>query len=121
MPALLARLRETLGDGGLNLVAAVEAGAWDAAGPPAGFAAGELLDGARSLIVVGSGGRALWGRFTAWLGEAARERLTDELHPLDRYVAGVLDRGDAIFAEEGVRARRFEPTFLFQPRLDFRR
>jgi hypothetical protein len=118
---LLARLADLLAEGGVNLVASVEADAWDAAGPPPGFAAGELLPGARALIVAGSAGGALWARFTAWLAEAPRARLADEAHPLDRYVAMVLDRADALLAAEGVRARRFEPTFLFQPRIDFQR
>jgi epoxyqueuosine reductase QueG len=118
---LATRLARQLADGGLDLYAAFPASAWDAAGPPAPLASQALLPGARTLVVAGSGGRALWERFTAWLAEAPRARLTDEAHPLDRYVATVLDGAAALFDGAGLRARRFEPTFLFEPRLDFRR
>ncbi len=110
---LVRSLGAALVDGGLNVIASADAAGWPGAGA--------LLDGARSVIVVGSGGRALWSRFRAWSDEAPRARLLDEAHPLDRYVGTVLDRGDALLAAAGVRARRFEPTVVFEPRVDFRR
>jgi len=110
---ILSRIAGAVGDGGLNLVAAFAASRWEGAGA--------LLDGARSVIVVASGGRALWARFTEWVAEAPRERFADEPHPLERYVRGLLERAERVLVEEGGRARRLEPTFLFQPRVDFRR
>ncbi|MSP63797.1 MAG: hypothetical protein EXR72_26320 [Myxococcales bacterium] len=118
---LLARLADAIHDGGIDLVAAFPSVAYDAAGPPPELTAGALLPGARSMIVVGSGGTHLWRRFTDWLAVDPKGRLLAEAHPLDHYVAGVLDRGSAVLADAGVRARRLEPTFLFQPRIDFRR
>lgn len=119
--ALLSDLGRALAEGGLDIVAIFPASHWDEAGPPFDCRAAALLDGARSVIVAGSSGRTLWDRFTAWAAEAPRERLVEEAHPLDRFVAGVLDGAEAILATAGVRARRFEPTLRFQPRLDFRR
>ncbi len=80
-----------------------------------------LLPGARSVLVVGSSGRRLWERFTAWLAADPSERLLGEPNPLDRYVATLLDEGSALLEAAGVRARRFEPTLQARPQLDFRR
>ena len=111
---LIAALGHSLTVGGVDLIAVFPSEKWDPEDR-------SLLVGARSVIVVGSSGQSLWKRFTAWAAEAPRARLVDDLHPLDRYVTTVLDRGDALLAQAGVRARRFEPTLACVPRLDFRR
>jgi hypothetical protein len=115
-------LSDAVAPWGIDLVAAVPAARWDASLPPDALRAGSLLDGARAFVVVGSSGRGgLWRAFRGWAAEAPRDRLRGEPHPLDRFVAAALDAGDALLAARGVRARRFEPTFAFQPRLDFQR
>jgi hypothetical protein len=121
MDEIAAALSRVLTDGGLDLLAVIPSAAWDAAGPPPSLRADSLQPGARSIVLAGSGGRLLWERFTAWLAVDPGARLARELHPLDRYVATVLDGADAIFAAAGIAARRLEPTFLFEPRVDFRR
>jgi epoxyqueuosine reductase QueG len=116
--AIVERVAAALDAGGLNLLACFAVRDWDAAGPPVELRAEALLPGARSLLVAGSGGRALWRHFTEALAVDPRAA---EPHPLDRYVRGVLARAEAILDEAGLAHRRFEPTFAFQPRLDFRR
>ncbi len=111
---MLDELRAHLAAGGLDVVAVADAA-------PLAAHLAPLHPAARAVIVVGSGGRALWERFTAWAAADFARRFRDEPHPLDRYVAGVLDGGDAILARAGVSARRLEPTVLFAPRVDFRR
>ncbi len=120
MSLLVAELQRQLGEGGINLIASFPSAIYDAAGPPVGYSANDLLPGAQSWIVVGSGGRRLWEAFQGWLSETPTRRLERELHPLDRYVARLLDTGDALFEEAGLDVRRFEPTIVFQPRIDFR-
>lgn len=118
---LLRAVREALAPSGIGLAAAFDAARWDAEGPPRELRAAQLLDGGRSFVVVGSAGGGLWQAFVRWAAESPRERVLEEPHPLDRFVRLALDRADEALAREGVRARRFEPTFQFDPRLDFQR
>lgn len=104
---------EVLAGTGIELVGAFAASEWDARAPRADLRADALLPGARSAIVVGSAGPALFRAF--------REHARPEIeHPLDHFVGTILDRVDAAFANASVRSRRFEPTFTATPRLDFR-
>jgi hypothetical protein len=112
---------DVLRAGGLNLFAILPAATYDAAGPPAGLSTGGLFPDARSIVVVGSGGRALWPCFLAWLQAAPQEHLVHEPDPLDTYVGALLDRAEQQLEQAGIRRRRFEAAFRFQPRLDFRR
>ena len=96
----------------MDLIGAAPASAWDAHAP-AQLRAELLLPGARSVIVVGSAGGGLWSAFRA----AAPHRGE---HPLDDFVTRALVDAEAVFAEESVAARRFEASFTFEPRVDFR-
>ena len=70
---LVSQLESTLADGGIDLLAAIPVADYDRAAPPA-VASQALLPGARALIVVGSGGRALWRRFGDWLDADPRAK-----------------------------------------------
>lgn len=79
-----ARLREELRASGLNAWGVADVEAWDqAVGPERRSAA--LLPGARAILVLGSGGGALWEAFLADL-RADPRRLAEEAHPLDAFV-----------------------------------
>jgi hypothetical protein len=62
---LLKQLFATLAPHGLNLVGATPIDAYDA-GVPAEYALATLLPEARTAIVIGNGGRALWDAFAAF-------------------------------------------------------
>lgn len=114
---MLDALRDLLAPDGVDLIGSCGVEAWDARAP-AHLASQSLFPGARGAIVVGSAGPTLFRRFRdAAERDASFARLE---HPLDAFVGRVLDRGDALLASRGVRARRFEPTFLATPRIDFR-
>jgi len=107
---LVERIAARLRPYGIDLIGTTSASAWDASAPAA-LHAERLLPGARSVIVVGSAGRALWEAFRA----AAPH---DGDHPLDTFVARALADAERAFGE--VAARRFEASFMFEPRVDFR-
>lgn len=83
MPELLRSLESTLDGAGLNLRGAIAANDYDA-GVPAAWRSAELLPGARSALVVASGGRALWDAFRA------SPEFGEEPDPLDAYTVRVL-------------------------------
>lgn len=84
MSATLDRLLAALAPAGLNAVGVLSAHTWDARMPAAQRVA-PLVAGAQQVVVVGSGGPALWRAFLADL-EARPEHLVAEPHPLDAFV-----------------------------------
>ncbi len=80
---MLYPILEQLGRRGLNVHGVT---------PPFGRAE-ELLPGCRSVVVVGSGGRALWEGFEQALSEQPR-RLTEEEHPLEAHIERLVAEAD---------------------------
>ncbi|MCB9778636.1 MAG: hypothetical protein H6742_08755 [Alphaproteobacteria bacterium] len=76
-------IRRDLAGSGLNAVGVADGADWQ-----------DWLPGCRAVVVVGSGGPALWTAFHAWVQEDPR-RLTHEPHPLDRFVRERLAASDA--------------------------
>jgi hypothetical protein len=109
-------VREALAGSGIELVGSCPAASYDAAAPAA-LRSGELLPGARGLVVAGSAGPSLWRLFRAHVRED-RSRW-DAPHPYDAFVAGLLARADEALSRAGVRSCRFEAAFDATPRLDF--
>ncbi len=87
----LAELTAALAPAGLNCVGVVSAARYDAAAPPQ-FAVERLHAGARSVVVVGSGGRAHWQQFLAHVAADPPARLARSSHPLDDFCAAVFAR-----------------------------
>jgi len=115
-PNATAVIREALAGSGVELVASCPVEAYDAVAPEA-FRSNAWLRGARGLVVAGSAGPALWRRFREDM-EADPARW-DDAHPLDRFVAAILERAEAVLEDVGVRYRRFEAAFHATPRVDF--
>jgi len=65
----------------------------DAVGVADGAPYQDVLEGCRSVIVFGSGGRTLWNALVADISRNPAH-LTGELHPLDAFVLRTLDRVD---------------------------
>ena len=76
-------VRARLAAGGLNAVGVAE-----------GAAYGAWLSGCRSVVVFGSGGRALWPAFSAAV-EADPRLLSEQAHPLDAHVRRLVQGADA--------------------------
>lgn len=84
---------------GLNLAGVLAAGTHDALVPPP-WRSAALLPGARSAVVLGSGGRALFDAFRA--SPEARDGAPD---PLDRFVRGAVEAAaSALGAQRGAAA-----------------
>lgn len=89
-------------------------------------AAQELLPGAQSVLVLGSGGPALWRGMVAAMQEDPH-RLTAEQHPLDAHVRRLLRAADGRLPSAWPRrwvlcgALPWEPEGEPEPALDFRR
>lgn len=115
MPALDA-LSLALAPAGLNLVGVASAAAYDASVPEARGSAG-LLPGARSILVVASGGPSLWHAFVADLRRDPRG-LTAEAHPLDAFVRRAVDAADPALGD--ARRRWFFAAADADVHLDFR-
>lgn len=107
--ALLDTLRPTLERLGLNHVGVVGVERWNAAAP---LAAEAVHPGTRSVVVLGSGGRAHWDAFLAWVAVDPEARLARREHPLDDFTAEAL-------GSLGLDARVVFPTFRAELRLDF--
>ncbi len=102
---------------GLNLVAAVPVGRYDAAVKP-GARAGAIAPAARSIVVVGNGGGAFWAAFKRHLQEnpgwGARE------HPLDDFTRMVVEREiSGALITPGMRPAIVYPFMCGGPALDF--
>jgi epoxyqueuosine reductase QueG len=112
----LAALANALAQDGLNHLGVVGRARYNAAAPPA-VAAETLLPGARAVVVIGSGGRAHWARFVAWLAEDPVARLAERAHPLDDFCADSFARISPLIGE----GRVVFPTFSSAVQLDFMR
>lgn len=105
-----------LGAAGLQAVGVADVAAWDAqVGPERRSAA--LLPGARSILVFGSGGRALWDALVADV-RAHPAHLAQEEHPLDAYVRRAVLAADPALGD--VRRRWFFAAADAELHLDFR-
>ena len=113
---LLEHLREPLAREGLNHLGVVGRARYDAAAPPA-LRADRLHPSTRSIVVVGSGGRAHWERFLAWLAVDPVGRLASRDHPLDDFTAATM----ASLAPRLEGCRVFFPTLEAPVHLDFMR
>jgi epoxyqueuosine reductase QueG len=108
---------EALAGSGIGLVGSASIEAYDARAPRE-LQSSSLFRRARGVVVVASGGRALWTAFRAV--HPAKPVRSEALHPLDAYVARALARANAALDSLGIAYRRFEPTLHAQPALDFR-
>lgn len=113
---LLGRIRDRLERVGLNHLGVVARARYDAAAPEA-LTTDRLHPGTRSIVVVGSGGRAHWEAFLAWIGGDPIGRLAEREHPLDDFCAETF----AALAPELEGCRVVFPTFRADVRLDFMR
>ena len=110
------RLQDLLGrlsPAGLSPWGLVDAAAWDAVARE-GQRSADLLPGARQLLVLASGGDALWRALLADL-EAHPDHLLGEPHPLDAFVRRAVTAADAALGEvprRWVFASAEETTFL---------
>jgi hypothetical protein len=68
---------------------------------------------AKSIVVVGSGGRAHWDAFLRYVAEDPAARLAKTQHPLDDFCAAVFAKLDL------PRCRVVFPTFRSEIRIDF--
>jgi hypothetical protein len=110
-------VREALRETGLNLVGSCPIEAYDRRAPR-GFRAADLMPRARGVIVVGSAGGELWGAFRA--AADADPGTWSRPHPLDGFVAHLLDRADLALCRARVGSRRFEARLDASPTIDFR-
>jgi epoxyqueuosine reductase len=90
-------LRAALEPVGLNLFGVADVNAYNALVQPARQTEA-LHPGARSIIVVGSGGPALWHAFLADLRRTPRH-LTHEPHPLEAFVQREIQRADWVLQD----------------------
>jgi epoxyqueuosine reductase len=110
------RLTSALVASGLNLSGVASAAAWDARMPPA-RRTDALLPGARSILVFGNGGGALWDALLADLRRDPRG-LTEEEHPVDAFVRRAVAAADPLLG--AVRRRWFWASAEADLHIDFR-
>ena len=91
MTGWLEELGAALLPSGLNHLGVVSRARYDAAAPPA-FAAERLHAGTRAVVVLGSGGRAHWEQFLAYVAEDPIARLARTPDPLDDFCASLFAR-----------------------------
>src|SRR5688500_17206598 len=94
---MLGPLLDELRRSGLNVSGVTTTAAWDTTQAPARRSAA-LLPAARSILVVGSGGGALWEAFCGHLAADPR-RLTEEEHPVDAFVRRAVLAADATLGD----------------------
>jgi epoxyqueuosine reductase QueG len=117
MPDAVAVVSEALRGTGLNVAASCSVEAYDRRAP-AGYRSSELMPRARGVVVAASAGRELWDAVRL-AGRDDPVVWTRE-HPLDAFVARVLDRADEALALARIGSRRFEARVDAHPMLDFR-
>jgi epoxyqueuosine reductase len=110
----LETLQSDLAREGLNHTGVVARTRYDAAAP-APLRAERIHPETRSIVVVGSGGRAHWEAFLAYLAEDPVERLGRRTDPLDDFCADVFVRLGSLL--HGCRV--VFPTFRSAVHLDF--
>ena len=112
-----ANLRDALAASGLNVFGIAGPEKYDAVTEPERRTS-RLLEGTRSVVVVASGGRALWDAFVDGLRRDPSV-LVDEPHPLDAFVRKRIDEGDALLPAS-IDRRWFFAAASAEPQLDFR-
>ncbi len=115
-PPAISRLVDTLAAGGLNVVGTVDVAQWDTIAP-ASRQSVALLPGARCILVFGSGGPDLWSAFLADLRRDPRG-LTEEVHPLDAFVARQVAAADPLLGT--ITRRWFHAAATEATPIDFR-
>ncbi len=110
----LETLQSALAREGLNHVGVVARTRYDAAAP-APLRAERIHPETRSIVIVGSGGRAHWEAFLAYLAGDPAARLGRSADPLDDFAADVLARLGSLL--QGCRV--IFPTFREAVHLDF--
>ncbi len=103
--SLLAEVRRRAGVAGLNLVGLVDASRFDAAQARERRVA-SIAPGCRTVLVVGSGGRALWRRFTDAAGAAA----TKDAANVDCYAQAVVRDLVSMFRGASIPCRAITGT-----------
>jgi hypothetical protein len=91
MHAWLQSLTMSLEDVGLNHVGVLARTRYDAAAPSE-WRMAKIFPSARSIVVIGSGGRLHWESFLRWVSEDPVTRLARTSHPLDDFCHHVFDR-----------------------------
>ncbi|HYO58866.1 hypothetical protein [Archangium sp.] len=114
--SLMESLRAALEPSGLNLLGVADVAAHDAQVRSARRSRA-LCPGARSILVVGSGGPELWWAF---LGDLERNprHLTHEPHPLEAFVKREIQRADGVLQD--IPRRWFFAASDDEVQLDFR-
>jgi len=110
----LDQMRAALAPAGLNLYGVIARASYDAEAPPA-LRTDALHPPAQSIVVVGSGGRAHWERFLAYVALDPAARLGRRRHPLDEFCAETFAAQSELFAG----CRVFFPTVFSPASLDF--
>jgi epoxyqueuosine reductase len=110
----LETLQSALAREGLNHTGVVARARYDAAAP-APLRAERIHPETRAIVVVGSGGRAHWAAFLAYVAEDPVERLGRRADPLDDFCAAVFARLGSLL--EGCRV--IFPVFGAAVHLDF--
>ena len=113
---MLNSFQAALAPAGLNLVGVASVADWDASQPEARRSAA-LCEGARSVVVVGNGGTALWDALIEDLRGEPRH-LTEEAHPVDAFVRRHVDAMAPLLA--GYRHRWFFAAAEAEVHIDFR-
>ena len=108
-------LRARLDAAGLNLVGCAAVAAYDAA-VPAALAIAPVSPAARTAVVIGNGGRALWTRFSRARGHGGRAGPGRSAHPLDEYTRAVVG---AALGPLPPGARVLWPFLDAEPRVSF--
>ncbi len=96
MDVSVQRVIAELGAAGLNHWGVVSAQRYDALAKPA-LQASTLMPGARSVLVLASGGRALWDHLLADFRDHP-EHLHDEQHPLDAFVRRKIEHASRVWS-----------------------
>lgn len=113
---ILPLLRRALDPAGLNLLGVADVATYDAQVSPA-RQSHVLYPPSRSILVIGSGGPALWRAFLADL-ERSPQHLTRERDPLEAFVKREIERADAALTD---LSRRWFFAAADEPiQLDFR-
>jgi hypothetical protein len=113
MSSPLHRLADALSPTGLNELGVVDAAAWDRQARPA-QQVGALLDGGAQIVVVGSGGPALWRAFVDHLRRQPGW-LSDHRHPLEAFVERAVMAADPALGDlprRWIYAAAEETTFI---------
>jgi hypothetical protein len=120
---VLRRLRERLRAEGLHVVLPMGADAFDAISAAVGAPRlGELLEGARSAVLIGDGGGEFFARFRAATGSEEGTSCGNEAHPLDAFTRiRVAVAVREILDAQGIGFAVFHPFLRERVQLPFQR